>query len=180
MINNLTSNFIIKNLKSVFARHGVPVTVVSDGGPQFSSEEFKNFSREWEFQHIISSPTYAQSNGMAERHIQTIKKMFKKIYDDKKDLYMALLHYRTTPVFENISPSEILMSRKLRTNIIITKNQLKPKIAKEYNEVVIKEKQKLQQTYYNKSVVNDLPELCVNQQAYIQTVPKGKDRKSVV
>ena len=173
LLNNLTSNFIIKNLKSIFARHGIPVILVSDGGPQFTSQEFKNFSREWEFQHIVSSPTYAQSNGMAERHIQTVKKMFKKIFDEKKDLYMALLHYRTIPIFENISPSEILMSRKLRTNLILTKEQSKPKIAKEYNKVVIKEKQELQQKYYNKKVVHDLHELCTNQEVYVQTVPKG-------
>lgn len=173
LLNNPTSHMVITNLKSIFARHGIPVTFVSDGGPQFTSQEFKTFSRQWEFKHIVSSPTYAQSNGMAERHIQTIKKMFKKIFNEKKDLYMALLHYRTTPIFENISPSEILMSRKLRTNLIITKNQSKPRIAKEYNKTIIKEKQELQQKYYNKNATKNLPELYTNQSVYVQTKPNG-------
>lgn len=39
----------IKAVKEAFARHGTPETVVSDNGPQFSSEQFKQFTKEYQF-----------------------------------------------------------------------------------------------------------------------------------
>lgn len=57
---------VIHKLKAHFEHHGVPDVVFSDNGPQFSSQEFKRFSKSWEFEHVTSSPTYPQSNGKAE------------------------------------------------------------------------------------------------------------------
>lgn len=39
-------------------------------------------SKDWNFKHTSSSPYYNRSNAMVERHIQTIKKMFKKCIND--------------------------------------------------------------------------------------------------
>lgn len=43
---NMTSGNVIKHLKTMFATHGIPLTVVSDGGTQFTSQEFKKFADE--------------------------------------------------------------------------------------------------------------------------------------
>ena len=37
---------VILVMQGVFARHGIPNMAISDNGPQFSSEEFKEFSRD--------------------------------------------------------------------------------------------------------------------------------------
>jgi|UniRef100_A0A2S2R0U0 transposase InsO family protein len=74
MIPKLTSLNTINAIKSNFSRHGIPEIIRSDGGTQFTSEEFQHFLKEWHIEHIVSSPTNAQSNGMVERHIQTVKK----------------------------------------------------------------------------------------------------------
>ena len=42
---------------------GVPRCIVSDGGTQFTSQEFKDFMKAWGIQHRVTSPTNAQSNG---------------------------------------------------------------------------------------------------------------------
>lgn len=64
---------------------------------------------------------------MAEKHIQTIKKMIKMILDDKKDIDLALLRYRNTPILGSLSPAEILMSRKLRDTLPKPTNRYEPR-----------------------------------------------------
>ncbi|KAL7847378.1 hypothetical protein SRHO_G00223580 [Serrasalmus rhombeus] len=53
-----SSATVIHKLKAHFARHGIPDVVVSDNGPQFSSWEFRKFSKAWDFERVTSSPTY--------------------------------------------------------------------------------------------------------------------------
>ena len=52
-------------------------TVISDNGPQFVSEEFKNFSMEWMFNHVTTSPSHSQSNGMVESSVKIAKNILR-------------------------------------------------------------------------------------------------------
>lgn len=54
-LNIASANTVIAALKDVFSRHGIPETVVSDNGSQYSCELFKDFSTEYGFTHITSS-----------------------------------------------------------------------------------------------------------------------------
>ena len=47
-----TSNMVISTMKQIFSEHGIPSKVVSDNGPQYSSEAFKEFAQQWQFDHI--------------------------------------------------------------------------------------------------------------------------------
>ena len=123
-LNRTTADEVILHTKGVFARHGIPEVVVSDNGPQFSSEAYAAFARQFQFEHVTSSPRYPQSNGEAERAVQTVKSLMKK----DGDPYLALLSYRSTPLKCGFSPSELLMSRKLRTNIPMTRDSLTPAV----------------------------------------------------
>lgn len=87
-LSSTTSQQVINHLMSIFARHGIPQTVVSDNGPQFSSAVFQKFADEVHFNHVTSSPRYPQANGEAERAVQTIKGLLKR----SNNPYMALLH----------------------------------------------------------------------------------------
>lgn len=105
----------INVLKSIFARHGIPTQLRSDGGPQFNCRNMKEFAIQYEFDNVISSPGYPKSNGMVERHIQTLKRMLTKAAEDGRDPYLSLLEYRNMPLANNLpSPSVMLMGRKLR------------------------------------------------------------------
>jgi transposase InsO family protein len=42
---NTKSNTVIDRLKSIFARHGIPYEVKSDNGPQYTSQEFQQFTK---------------------------------------------------------------------------------------------------------------------------------------
>ncbi|XP_033733604.1 uncharacterized protein K02A2.6-like [Pecten maximus] len=100
-------------MQSIFARHGIPETVVSDNGPQYTSEVFVKFAKEYGFCHETSSPYYPQGNGEAERAVQTIKRAIRKANDP----YQALLAYRAIHLKCGYSPAELLIGRRLRTTL---------------------------------------------------------------
>lgn len=52
-------------------------SVVSDNGPQYSSEEFRQFAKCWGFERKTSLQL-TQSHGLAERAVQTVKNLLKK------------------------------------------------------------------------------------------------------
>ena len=86
-LDDLTSNNIICHIKSQFARYGIPDELVSDSDHQYVSSAFKDFSRSYDFVHTTPSPHYPQSNGEAERAVQTIESLLKKAQDPYKALF---------------------------------------------------------------------------------------------
>ena len=111
-------------LKLFFARFGIPATKVTDNGPQFDSQEMKEFAQTYDFHHITSSSYYPQAIGLAERMVKTVNKLL----EDTADPHMALLSYRATPLpWCGLSPAELLMGRKIRTAVPQVKNNFIPK-----------------------------------------------------
>ena len=84
---NTTSIGVIRKLKSIFARHGVPDKLRSaNNGPQFSSDQFSLFANEWGFRHLTSSPRYPQSNGKAENSVKAAKNIMRKARRNGEDV----------------------------------------------------------------------------------------------
>ena len=122
-LSSTTSSNIIALLKTIFARHGIPEVLRTDNGPQYVAKEFAVFAKAYGFQHITSSPRFPQSNGQVERMVQTIKGILK----NSTDPHLAVLSYRATPMpWCGLSPSELLMGRRIRTTVPQTKKQLTP------------------------------------------------------
>lgn len=122
-----SSTAVIDKLKAVFARHGIPEAVISiDNGLQYSLGEFVTFARTWEFKHKTTSPYHPQSNGLAEseKYVQTAKMLLEKAKADKSDPHLSLLEYRNSPVDGFKSPAQLLMSRRLRSTLPNTNQQL--------------------------------------------------------
>lgn len=173
------STTVIHKLKAHFARHGIPDVVISDNGSQYASEEFKRFSRQWEFKHKTSSPAYPQSNGMAESAVKTAKRLLKKAKADGKDPYLAMLDHRNTPSQGiKASPAQRLFSRRARTLLPTHDNLLKPKIVQTRQEQM--ESRNRQATYYNRHA-KDLHTLKQGDRVRVQPVePNGTWRKGTV
>lgn len=72
--------------------------MISDNGPQYTSDEFKSFVATYG----ISSPLYAQSNGLAEKSEKTVKNLMKKYLESGDDVNLALLDLRNMPRDEQI------------------------------------------------------------------------------
>ena len=125
LLQDATTESVIKAPKSHFARHGI-ADMITDNGPQYSSDQFAAFTREWEFQHTASSPLHSQSNGKAESAVKIAKNLVKKAKRENKDLQMTLLEWRNTPDINNLSPTQKLMSRRTRTTIPTPEALLKP------------------------------------------------------
>ena len=73
------------------------MTVISDNGLPFNSEDFKIFGKEWDFHHVTSSPYHAQSNCRVENAVKTCKSLLTKARADKRDSLLALLEWRNAP-----------------------------------------------------------------------------------
>lgn len=131
LISSKSARCINNVLIDIFCNFGCPSEIVSDHVP-FDSKECKEFAKQWQakqFQYTFTSPRYPQSNGMAERAVQTAKKMFKKCFEDKTDLRVALLQYMSAPVCGTcFSPAELLMNRNLKTKLPVPYSYLKPKL----------------------------------------------------
>ncbi|UYV79585.1 hypothetical protein LAZ67_17003172 [Cordylochernes scorpioides] len=124
-LDRLTASVVVRGCKSIFARHGIPETVVSDNGTQFgAAREFANFARQYGFTHVTSRPRFPQSNGMAEAGVKIAKMILKK----NQDPSLGLLEYRSTPLENGYSPAELLMGRKLRTTLPIVPENLNPRL----------------------------------------------------
>ena len=150
-LKDLTSTEVIKKLRSHFARHGIPRIFISDGGPQFSSEEFQTFSKQWKFQHHITTPYHSQSNGKAESAVKEAKKLLKKCAENGIDPYLALLEHRNTPTaIIEASPNMRLFGRTTRTLLPISDEKLKPQILNPTSvRKKLKERMATQKLYYD-------------------------------
>ncbi|KAG1686326.1 E3 ubiquitin-protein ligase RNF31 [Nymphon striatum] len=127
MPRDTTSASVIKRLKSHFKRHGVPERVYTDGGPQFTSQEFAKFATEYVFKHICSSPHHPQSNGKVESAVKVVKNILKRSKLSGADPFLGLLAYHNTPQEGfGTSPAQRLFSRRTRSTLPITPNLLFP------------------------------------------------------
>ncbi|UYV70501.1 K02A2.6-like [Cordylochernes scorpioides] len=161
-LEDMTSASIIVHCKSIFARHGIPLEVRSDNGPQFGSL-FKEFAHEYGFTHVTSSPRYPQSNGFIESFVKIVKERISK----SKDPYLALLAYRATPLANGFSPAELSMGWRVRTTIPTPAKQHQPPNLKNWknHEAIQRKKQKY---YYDRAKgVRELPPLDVNDRVWL-------------
>ena len=113
---------IVTALENVFTTHGLPVSVTTDNGPQFVSDEFSQFLKNQGIEHHHTTPLWPQANGEVERQNRTIMKAIRTAQAENKDwkreLNTFLLAYRTTPhQTTGVSPAELLFGRKLRTKL---------------------------------------------------------------
>ena len=176
LLPDTSSYATITALKSIFSKLGIPQEIISDNGPQYSSRQFQEFAETWDFKHTTSSPAYPQSNGQAERTVQTVKNLLKKCDQSGEDPYIALLNYRNAPL-DGIgkSPAQLLMSRRLRSRLPTSDRLLKPQVVQSAHTKLAM-RQKDQKHYYDLRAGNNKSDLQPGEKVRFQS-PKGKWEK---
>ncbi|XP_011263559.1 uncharacterized protein K02A2.6-like [Camponotus floridanus] len=122
------ADFVMSTLEDLVARHGLPETIVSDNGTQFTGTTFKTFCETNGIQHVRTAPFHPQSNGLVESFVDTFKRYVKKAGSEtvnRKQIQMFLANYRTTPnssALRGKSPAELMYGRNLRTTLSLLKS----------------------------------------------------------
>lgn len=121
-INTTTTSKTIEILRRLFTAYGLPQQLVTDNGPQFTSEEFAAFTRGNGILHTCCIPYHPASNGEAEHFVRTFKEAMKAGRHDvipfSHRLQSFLLTYRSTPhSTTNRAPCELFLGRRVRTRL---------------------------------------------------------------
>jgi len=106
-------------LKAVFARFGDPELLVCDNGPPFASREFMEYCEKNDIKLLHSPPYNPESNGEAERNVQTLKNMMKKNMEEyDSDIFQEILSkVRNIPNVSGNLPSELIFGFEPRTSL---------------------------------------------------------------
>ena len=115
ILKNEMTTSVINALQGIYCDFGLPRKIISDNGPCFRSEDFKEFHGKLGVStDTISSYNHA-SLGSAEHMVQTVKQIMVK---NPQNAWLAMLIFKATMIPEiQKSPSELLNSHKYRTNL---------------------------------------------------------------
>ena len=142
-MHSTTAAATINKLRILFASYGLPRHLVSDNGPQFVAEEFKLFLKVNGIRQTLTPPYHPSSNGLAERHVQTFKRIFKKLQGDPVEVRIArvLFAYRNLPHrTTGHTPAELFLQRPPRTKLSLVQPDIKARVeglqqkSKEYHD----------------------------------------------
>ena len=92
----------IKILTQVFSQYGLPLKIISDNGPPFTSYELKSYSLKHSIHHQKITPLWSQANGEIERFMQPFTKVIRAAYMERNVnigslLFMSLYLFTVWP-----------------------------------------------------------------------------------
>lgn len=108
---SLSSAATIRALEQILWEFGLPDSIRSDGGPQFTSSEFKDFLHSLDIRHEISSPYNPASNGLAEAGVKQVKYLMIKCSEEHSSYDRALHSYRSMARADGYSPFQLFFGR---------------------------------------------------------------------
>ena len=111
---NRTSETVKIYLSQIFARFGIPKTLVSDNGPEFVSGDFKQWCESLGIKKMESPVYHPRANGLAERAVQTVKRALQAWSPNLNVSFGALLQralmtHRNTSKTRRKTPVELLL-----------------------------------------------------------------------
>lgn len=119
ILTSTTPAKVIDSLEETFGRHGLPVTMKSDNGPQFRSEELQDYCAHNGISNLMVTPKWPQANGKVERQNASLIKRIRidqaEGLDWRKELRKYVTKYRgISHATTGKSPVELLFNRKIQ------------------------------------------------------------------
>ena len=119
---NTKSPAVIRELRVLFSRFGIPRVVVSDNGPQLTSDLMKDFMTKNGVKHIFIASYHPASNGAAEGLVGKFKSAMKRMVMRNPDIMCNLANWlmahRNTPhPTTGLEPSVAMLGRRARSAI---------------------------------------------------------------
>ena len=121
-MQSTTTEKITDCLADGFCIHGLPNTIKSDNGPQFKSNEFREYCAQHSIIHQKVTAKWAQANAEVERQNRSLLKRLQIVQAENKpwrvELRKYLTAYRSFPHnATGRSPAELLFNRKVKGKI---------------------------------------------------------------
>ena len=125
---SMTARVVMEIMKSIISVEGHAATIVSDNGPCYASEYFKQQIQKYSIQHIMTLHHYSQSNAFAEVYFKISKGILQKAKDAREDLHLAMMVYHNTLLGPNQkSPVETLCGKKAHNELPMANAALQAK-----------------------------------------------------
>ena len=103
------------HLLELILQYGPPMSLSTDNGPPFASDELPEFLMHHHITHHTSSPHFSRSNGFIERQVRTIKTALNTALLAKNPLESVLLDLRSMPIGPKMpSPCEMLHNKSIQ------------------------------------------------------------------
>lgn len=120
---NILATLTINKLNCLFNRYSFSKILVFDNETQFTLRSFKIFCERYGIIYIKSASYHPQSNGQAERFVDTFKRTVKINSNLGHAILEFLRTYRPTPsqVLNGKTPSEFFLGKNIRTEIALVK-----------------------------------------------------------
>ncbi|XP_018397708.1 PREDICTED: uncharacterized protein K02A2.6-like [Cyphomyrmex costatus] len=133
---------LVQEFKCLFARYGLPVHVVTDGGSQFRSDEFTDFLKQNGVAHSFSPPYHPATNGAAENVVGTFKNKVSKIVKGGKTpenaINLFLFDYRNMEhCTTGKSPSQLMYKRDVRTRFDLLRTSVTARIERKQRAQIV-------------------------------------------
>ena len=114
-LNSTKCTTVVEKLNTVFSTLGIPKILISDNGPPFSSQNFKNFSNSMGFNHRKITPYWPQANGATESFMKNLAKVIRCANVSgvpwRQELTKFLANFRATPhSSKGFATSELLLT----------------------------------------------------------------------
>lgn len=144
-MRSTTAKATIFQLKLIFARFGLPERIVTDNGPQFSSDEFKDFTRRNGIRHTFSAPYHPATNGAIENFVGTTKRSIKASMSSGLDIEESIIRFLSS--YRSVShsttgvpPCQLMLGRQNRSRLDLLHPQPLSSLVREKQETQVKYK----------------------------------------
>ncbi|GJR96705.1 putative reverse transcriptase domain-containing protein [Tanacetum coccineum] len=137
----------------IVARHGVPVSIISDRDGRFTSHLWQAFQKALGTRLDMSTAYHPQTDGQSERTIQTLEDMLRACVMDfggSWDTHLPLIEFSYNNSYHTsikCAPFEALYGRKCRSPVIWTEvgesQLIGPEIVQETTEKIVQIKERL-------------------------------------